>query len=89
MITSFQARRNVFARLCLEGRSCGSVQSNRDETGEFVIVLDNLVLVAWLTIACEQALTFYDIPQMKSLLAGKVDDKTTGEHSFASELDRE
>ena len=32
MMTSFQARRNIFARLCLEGRSCGSVQTNRDET---------------------------------------------------------
>ena len=38
------------------GRSCGSVQTNRDEAGEFVIVLDNLVLVVGLTIACEQAL---------------------------------
>ena len=46
MMTSFQARRNIFARLCLEGRSCGSVQTNRDETDEFVIVLDDLVPVA-------------------------------------------
>ena len=49
MMTSFQARRNIFARLCLEGRSCGSVQTNRDETDEFVIVLDDLVPVARLT----------------------------------------
>jgi len=49
MMTSFQARKNVFARLCLEGRSCGSVQTNSDETDEFVIVLDNLVPVAGLT----------------------------------------
>ena len=45
-MTSFQTRRNIFARLCLEGRSSGSVQTNSDETDEFVIVLDNLVPVA-------------------------------------------
>ena len=48
-MTSFQTRRNIFARLCLEGRSSGSVQTNSDETDEFVIVLENLVPVAGLT----------------------------------------
>lgn len=48
-MTSFQTRRNIFARLCLEGRSSGSVQTNSDETDEFVIVLENVVPVAGLT----------------------------------------
>lgn len=48
-MTSFQTRRNIFARLCLEGSSSGSVQTNSDETDEFVIVLENLVPVAGLT----------------------------------------
>lgn len=48
-MTSFQTRRNIFARLCLEGRSSGSVPTNSDETDEFVIVLENLVPVAGLT----------------------------------------
>ena len=57
-MTSFQTRRNIFARLCLEGRSSGSVQTNSDDTDEFVIVLDNLVPVAGLTMKRQWERTF-------------------------------
>ena len=57
-MTSFQTRRNIFARLCLEGRSSGSVQTNSDDTDEFVIVLDNLVPVAGLTMTRQGERTF-------------------------------
>lgn len=57
-MTSFQTRRNIFTRLCLEGRSSGSVQTNSDETDEFVIVLDNLVPVAGLTMKRQGERTF-------------------------------
>lgn len=57
-MTSFQTRRNIFARLCLEGRSSGSVQTNSDETDEFVIVLENLVPVAGLTMKRQGELAF-------------------------------
>ena len=57
-MTSFQTRRNIFARLCLEGRSNGSVRTNSDKTDEFVIVPDNLVPVAGLTMKRQGERTF-------------------------------